>query len=208
MDLSRHLLTLEQLQSPFLSEQVFPRAGALEIEVGSGKGLFLETAAAQVPAHNFLGCEVAHKYARHAAARLARAGLTNAAVVDGDAQRLFAEYLPIGCAAGVHIYFPDPWWKKRHRKRRIMNGGFLKQVQRVLQPGGQLHFWTDVEEYFQESLQVIAASTELEGPFAQAERDPEHDLDYRTHFERRMRQHEVAVHRAWFVAPPLPEVNA
>ena len=71
-----------------------------------------------------------------------------------------------------------------------------------------MHFWTDVEEYFQESLQVIAVSTDLEGPFAEAERDPEHDLDYRTHFERRMRQHDLAVYRAWFVAASLPEVNA
>ena len=64
----------------------------------------------------------------------------------------------------VHVYFPDPWWKKRHRKRRVMNEGFLKNVERTLKPGRSLQFWTDVEEYFTTTLELIKNSTTLIGP--------------------------------------------
>ncbi len=76
-------------------------------------------------------------------------------MIHGDAQRVFAEVLPEVSVAAVHVYFPDPWWKKRHRKRRVMNERFLRDVERVLIPGGALHFWTDVEEYFQTTLELI-----------------------------------------------------
>ena len=65
-------------------------------------------------------------------------------------------------------------------------------------PGGSLHFWTDVEEYFQTTLEMIAAEVALEGPLEVAERPAEHDLDYRTHFERRMRLHDEPVYRSEF----------
>ena len=65
-------------------------------------------------------------------------------------------------------------------------------------PGGQFHFWTDVEEYFHTSLEIIEAETPFRGPFEVAELQPEHDLDYRTHFERRMRLHEEQVFRVRF----------
>ena len=195
IDLSRHLLTL---QPPLSSENLFDRQAPLEIEVGSGKGLFLLAAASARPEHNFLGIELAERYARFAAARLARANLPNARMIRGDAVRIFQEILPDQCAAAVHVYFPDPWWKKRHRKRRVMAEGFLRNVQRVLQPNGQLHFWTDVEEYFIESLQLLQNVTQLQGPMPVEESPAQHDLDYRTHFERRMRLNSLPVYRALF----------
>ena len=198
LDLSRHLRTLDQLPVPWDETAVFAQAAPLEVEVGSGKGLFLITASGERPQHNFLGCEIAHKYARLAAARLARAGRGNAAVVDGDALQLFRERLPDACAVAVHAYFPDPWWKQRHRKRRVMKSAFLADVERVLQPEGSFHFWTDVEEYFDTTVALIAKVTSLLGPVAVAERPAAHDLDFRTHFERRMRLHNEAVFRAEF----------
>jgi tRNA (guanine-N7-)-methyltransferase len=198
LDLSRHLTTVEALPQPLRFETLFSQAQPLEIEVGSGKGLFLATASGLYPDRNFLGCEIALKYARYAAAKLARRQRSNALVVHGDAERLFAELLPGGCAAAVHVYFPDPWWKKRHRRRRIMNERFVAQVERVLQPQGTLHFWTDVEEYYRATLEMIASSSSLEGPFPVVEQPAEHDLDYRTHFERRMRMHDHDVWRCEF----------
>ncbi len=103
--------------------------------------------------------------------------------------------------AAVHVYFPDPWWKARHKKRRVMNEAFLHDVERTLQPAGRLHFWTDVEEYFQATLSLIAACTRLVGPLSVAEQPAEHDLDYRTHFERRMRFHALPVYRSEFRKP-------
>ncbi len=119
-------------------------------------------------------------------------------MIHGDGLRLFHEFLGDGCARAVHVYFPDPWWKKRHRKRRVMNESFLRDVERVLQSGGKLHFWTDVEEYFQTTLDLIAAVTPLDGPIDVAEREAVHGMDYRTHFERRMRLQQLPVHRARF----------
>jgi len=201
LDLSRHLRTLDQLPAPWDEAAVFARAAPLEVEVGSGKGLFLVAASGERPQHNFLGCEIAHKYARLAAARLARAGRSHAVVVDGDALQLFRERLPDACATAVHVYFPDPWWKQRHRKRRVMKPAFLADVERVLRPEGSFHFWTDVKEYFDATVALIAEVTHLLGPLAVAERPAAHDLDFRTHFERRMRLHNEAVFRAEFRRP-------
>ncbi len=198
IDLTGHLKTVEQLPRPCTAETLFGRAAALEVEVGSGKGLFLRNAAGARPEASFLGIEVTKKYAEFAAAGLAKAGLTNAMMVNGDGLRVFQELIPDGSLAAVHVYFPDPWWKKRHRKRRVMNETFVAHVERALLPGGALHFWTDVEEYFQATLELLAAHTRLVGPIAVPEAPAEHDLAYRTHFERRMRLSSEPVYRAEF----------
>ena len=196
LDLSRHLLVFDDLPDPWDAAALFGRQAPLEVEVGSGKGLFLRTAAAARPDVDFLGIEVVAKYAQFTAASLAKRGLGNAKMLSADALRLFAERLPDASLAAVHVYFPDPWWKKRHKKRRVMRESFIRDVERVLAPGGALHFWTDVEEYFHTTLDLIAATAALEGPLDVAEQPAEHDLDYRTHFERRMRQHGEAVYRS------------
>jgi tRNA (guanine-N7-)-methyltransferase len=198
LDISRHLLEFQQLPRPWDATALFGRTAPLEIEVGTGKGLFLRNAASGHPEIDFLGIEIVHKYARFAAAGLAKAALTNARVVSGDGMRIFAELVPDSSLAAVHVYFPDPWWKKRHRKRRVMNEVFVGHVERALMPGGALHFWTDVEEYFQVTLELLAARTRLTGPISVPEAAAEHDLAYRTHFERRMRLTNEPVYRAEF----------
>ena len=198
LDLTRHLKTFDELPQPWDAARLFGREAPLEVEVGSGKGLFLQSAAAAVPEQDFLGIELSHKYARFAASRLAKRGVTNAVVVDGDAQRVFRELIPDAALAAVHIYFPDPWWKKRHHKRRLMNERFLADVARSLAPGGRLHFWTDVKEYFDATLELLARESAIAGPLEVAERPAEHDLDYRTHFERRVRLVNQPVYRSEF----------
>jgi tRNA (guanine-N7-)-methyltransferase len=198
LDLSFHLKTIDDMPRPWNASQLFPQDLPLEVEVGSGKGLFLSSAANQNPAHNFLGVEIAAKYARHAASKLAKNGCKNAVMLSVDAQRLFIEFLPDQSLVAVHVYFPDPWWKKRHHKRRVMNDRFLGEIYRTLTPGGSLHFWTDVRERYDEILELIATNTPFASPLEVAERRAEHDLDYRTHFERRMRLTEQPVYRAEF----------
>jgi tRNA (guanine-N7-)-methyltransferase len=198
LDLSRHLLTFEQLPCPWDPRAVFGRTAPLEVEVGSGKGLFLRTVAPVRPEADFLGIELARRYAEFAAAALAKRGTSNARVATADALRVFRDILPDECLAAVHVYFPDPWWKKRHRKRRVMRESFLQDVERTLLPGGTLHFWTDVEEYFHESLELLATHPLLLGPLAVPETPASGDLDFRTHFERRMRLHDMPVYRAEF----------
>jgi tRNA (guanine-N7-)-methyltransferase len=198
IDLSGHLRTFEQLPRPCTAETLFGRAAPLEVEVGSGKGLFLRNAAAAKPEAAFLGIEVAKKYAEFAAAGLAKAGLMNAMLVHGDGLRVFQELIPDSSLAAVHVYFPDPWWKKRHRRRRVMRESFLRDIERTLRPGGSLHFWTDVDEYFQTSLALLASQTTLLGPLPVSETPAEHDMAYRTHFERRVRLASETVYRSEF----------
>lgn len=202
IDLSAHYRVLTDLQPPLDPQSLFANAAPLEIEMGSGKGLFLDNASGAYPERNFLGVEVARKYSQFAAARLAKHGRTNACMIDGDGLRLFREFLPDRCAAAVHVYFPDPWWKKRHRKRRVLNASFLFDVVRVLQEEGRLHFWTDVEEYFLSTLELIAKFPLLIGPLPVPETPAAHDLDFRTHFERRTRKAGEPVYRAEFQRAP------
>lgn len=199
LDYSRHFRTLEELPQPWNPAALFGREAPLEVEVGSGKGLFLQNAALNLPEHNFLGIEVAQKYARFTAARLAKLGLENAIAVHGDGLRVFREMIPDCSLHAVHVYFPDPWWKKRHHKRRVFNEDFVTDVYRTLIDGGRLHFWTDVIEYFDAALELIASTTPFHDPLDVPEKQPEHTLDFRTHFERRTRLHQQPVFRSEFV---------
>lgn len=199
LDLSRHLVDAAKLPPKFDATALFGRAAPLEVEVGSGKGLFLIGACRAQPEHDYLGVELARKYASYAASRLAKAEITNGKVISGDALRLFREGFCDSALAAVHVYFPDPWWKARHKKRRVMNEVFLRDVERTLVSAGRLHFWTDVEEYYQTTLSLIAATVKLVGPLPVVEKQAEHDLDYHTHFERRTRKNDLPVYRAEFV---------
>jgi len=151
-----------------------------------------------VPDRNYLGNEIAKKYTRFAAYRLAKNERKNAHMLSGDGLKFFREFLPDECAVAVHVYFPDPWWKERHRRRRVIQPGFVQDIQRVLVPGGIFHFWTDVEQYFEETIGLMAEHSDLSPPVHVPEPPSEHDMDYRTHFERRMRKGEHDVFRAQF----------
>ena len=201
VDLTRHFRLVAELPRPWDPAAVFGRAAPLELEIGSGKGLFLRSAAAAHPEIDYLGVEIAKRYALHAAARLAAAGVPNAVVAAGDAAIVMDQVLPEGSVAAVHVYFPDPWWKRRHKKRRVLQDTLVRQMERLLASGGTLHFWTDVEEYFQTAQGILLRETRLEGPFDVPQRPAEDAWDYRTHFERRTRLAGKPVYRCEFRKP-------
>lgn len=197
LDYSRHLyMVKEQLEMPWDVSRYFEDPSApLEVEIGSGKGQFIHDAALANPDHNFIGTEIAHKYAAYCAARLIGAGVSNACMFSGDGLALFREHLPENSLAAVHVYFPDPWWKKRHRKRRVMQMELVRACEKCLISGGKLHFWTDVEEYFMTAMEMMAAESVLEGPF-----EPSVDETvWRTHFEKRTVVEGRPVFRSYFV---------
>ncbi len=201
VDVSKHFFPLEEATPPFQPESFFENDGPLHFEMGSGKGLFLQTMSKAHPEDNFVGIEQAQKYARFSAYRLAKADAKNAIMFQGDGLRFFTEFLGDSIAESVHVYFPDPWWKDRHRKRRVLKESFVKDVQRVLKPGCRLHFWTDVKEYYDVTLELIAEVSTLDGPHPVQPKDATHTLDYRTHFERRTRLRELPVYRAEYIKP-------
>ena len=198
LDLSGHWKDVADLVDSWQLDTLIDRSAPLEVEVGSGKGLFLERATGERPEHNFVGIEVSRKYSRFSAARLARRERHHALMLHGDAFQVFAKHIREASLHAVHVYFPDPWWKKKHHKRRIMQDSFLQEVVRTLVPGGRLHFWTDVQAYFEEALECIRAFPQLEGPFEVVEVAAAHDLDFQSHFERRTRLDNLPVYRSEF----------
>jgi len=199
ISIDRHYVELEELQTPWDPATFFDSAGDLELEIGSGKGLYLLNASGAHPERLYLGVEIAKKYARFAAYRLAKHERDNARIIRGDAMQFVHEFVPDNSVAGLHIYFPDPWWKERHRRRRVINPQMIGDIQRVLQPGGKFHFWTDVEEYSETACELITEHSDLTGPLDVPEQPAEHDMDFRTHFERRMRLNEHPVFRSQFL---------
>jgi len=200
-DFSRFYRPLEEVPKPLALAGLFGRTAPLELEIGSGKGLFLRTAAQKNPAHDFLGVEIGKKYAIFSAAGIAKANLTNAMMICGDAAAFLDEWVLPNSLHAVHVYFPDPWWKRAHKKRRILREEVVQLIERNLLPGGTLYFRTDVREYFETTLKLLAKATRLEGPHDIPENEPQHDMDYHTHFERRTRLHGEEVYRALFVKP-------
>ena len=196
LDLSHHLREVSELPAELTSQSLFGNDQPLELEIGSGKGLFMVTAATATPDHNFVGVEIVAKYAKHAAAKLVRNQCDNALMISGNAEPLLAGRIPASSLEAVHVYFPDPWWKKRHRKRRVVNETSVRHLSRCLRVGGRFHFWTDVLDYFEQTVEMIAEiAPELGVPIPEEEVEATHDLDYRTHFERRSRQNQIPVYR-------------
>jgi tRNA (guanine-N7-)-methyltransferase len=164
-------LPLEQLQ-PYLVP--FPQPGQqlefaalfandhpVELEVGFGKGSFLVAAAPLHPERNYLGIEIDRALQLYVANRIVKRQLRQVKLLCGDGARLLAEHLRPHSLAAVHVYFPDPWWKKRHQKRRVFSERFALDCARVLKPGGHLYLATDVAEYFQIMLGILAQRPEF-----------------------------------------------
>jgi tRNA (guanine-N7-)-methyltransferase len=175
---------------------IFGNAHPVEIEVGFGKGLFLLTAAQENPGTNYVGVEIERKYQLFTATRVAKRGLPNVRLAWADARTFLRDRVPAASVRAVHVYFPDPWWKKRHHKRRVFTADFARQCERVLAPGGRLHVATDVADYFAVITELLAGVGGLSPLPPPEEHEPEHDLDYPTNFERKARKQGGAVHRA------------
>lgn len=135
--------------------EVFGNDRPVEIEIGTGKGTFLLARTAARPELNFLGIEWARAYASYAADRFRRTGLENVRMLGIDAAPFFKNRIADNSIWRLHVYFPDPWPKKRHHRRRLIQPSFLNQVHRVLKPGGQFIIVTDHLDYFYQIRSVL-----------------------------------------------------
>jgi tRNA (guanine-N7-)-methyltransferase len=140
--------------------RVFGRACPVHIEIGTGKGTFLLNQAKAQPDDNFLGIEWARKYYRFSVDRIGRWGLTNVRIIRTDAAAFLADFIPDNSVECFHIYFPDPWPKKRHHKRRFICPANLEHLIRCLKTGGQLKIATDHADYFEQIKTVLTARNE------------------------------------------------
>ncbi|MBN1436932.1 MAG: tRNA (guanosine(46)-N7)-methyltransferase TrmB [Sedimentisphaerales bacterium] len=130
-------------------ESLFQRPAPLHLEVGSGKGTFLLNQAKAHPEFNYLGIEWANKFYLYSVDRMRRWQIDNVRVLRTDARDFINRYIADACIDTFHVYFPDPWPKKRHHKRRFFTPANILQVHRCLRPGGFLRAATDHADYFQ-----------------------------------------------------------
>ena len=148
-------LDVEDLDCKIDFVRIFGRTGPVHIEIGSGKGTFLVNQAKAQPDDNFLGIEWARKYYRYSVDRVGRWGLQNVRIIRTDAAVFIADFIADSSVDCYHIYFPDPWPKKRHHKRRFICPANLEQLLRCLKSSGQLKIATDHADYFEVIQEVI-----------------------------------------------------
>lgn len=187
------LLPERDLPAPLSWAAVFGDDNPVEIEIGSGKGTFLVESAVARPETNFVAIEMAGAFAAHVRDRVRRRDLRNVRVVRAEAEAFLERHVPPGSVRAIHVYFPDPWPKKRHHKRRLVTPRFAALAARALEPGGELRFVTDHDEYFQEAVSVLAETPGI-GPDTVGAGE----MDDLTNYERKYRAEGRPIHRARF----------
>lgn len=196
--LQPYLFTLPEPGQHLNLHSLFGNTQPVELEVGFGKGAFLVEVASAHPERNYLGIEIDRGLQLYVANRLAKRQLHTIKVASGDAGRLLAQHLSDSSLAAIHVYFPDPWWKKRHRKRRVFNETFAEQAARVIQPGGFLYLATDVAEYFQVMMGIMTGRPEFLPMDLGREEAAEDPSKPTTNFEKKARLEGRPVWRASF----------
>lgn len=155
-------LSLVGLEGPLDLEALFGNRQPLELEIGIGKGYFIQHAASSNPDRNYIGIEWARKYLKQALERIEKRALPNVRLVCGEAFSFIEQHLPPASLHALHIYFPDPWPKKKHHKRRLFSPEFLRLVHERLVPGGLLLIATDHLGYWEHMCEVLDNQTLLE----------------------------------------------
>ncbi len=138
---------LDAFAAPLAWSEVFGRESATEVEIGSGKGRFLLELAAAFPDRNYLAVERAAKYHKLCAQRAAKRGLENVRMLRTTAEDLLFRLLPAASVETFYVLFPDPWPKKRHHKRRLVQPAVVSALAEALVPGGRLLVKTDHPAY-------------------------------------------------------------
>jgi len=200
-DLRPWFQTLDDIESPLDWSRFYGNSHPVEIDIGCGRGLFLYNVSETNPETNYLGLEIDFKEGRRAAKRLKKVERSNARILGGDAKRALSEFIPRESVAAIHVYFPDPWWKAKHHKRRLFTAQFAQQVDHTLEPGVLLHGWTDVFDYWEfmtGHINEIGHFKELPAP---EERFPQHNMDYQTSFERKKRLAGWPIYRGLWQKP-------
>jgi tRNA (guanine-N7-)-methyltransferase len=140
-------------------DRLFPHKQPLEVELGSGDGSFLAQYASLNPHHNFLGVERLLGRLRKLDRKGLRAGLTNLRLIRIEASYAVEYLLPLESVETLHIYFPDPWPKRRHHKNRLVNARFAEAARKALEPGGSVYLRTDNADYFAQMTEVFEANS-------------------------------------------------
>lgn len=156
-----------QLDSPADFVALFGNDNPLALEIGCGIGDFMVQLAAQQSQRNFLAIDIYNKGCLKTCRRIDAAGLTNVRVMRIEARLLLERYLTMESLAAVYINCPDPWPKKRHRQRRLVNQDFLRTLLYYLRPGGELYFSTDFADYAEQVAPQLLGLSDYRSSFPQ-----------------------------------------
>jgi tRNA (guanine-N7-)-methyltransferase len=141
--------------------QIFGRQAPLIVEIGFGNGSSLADMAAANPHINYLGLEVHKPGVGHLMMLLAEKDIKNVRIYHHDAIEILEQKIPDHSLAGVHLFFPDPWQKRRHHKRRIVRPSFVELLTKKLMPGGYFHAATDWQHYAKDMLEILSTGSGL-----------------------------------------------
>lgn len=159
------------------------------IEVGFGNGESLAQMAAADPAHNYLGIEVHRPGVGRLLRRIDELGVSNLRVMRHDAIAVLDQSIGDAALAGLFLFFPDPWHKRRHHKRRILSPGFVEKLARIIAPGGLFHAATDWEQYAEQMMTVLStAGEQFRNQAGASQFVPRPEYRPLTKFERRGRR--------------------
>ncbi len=140
---------------------VFGRQASLIVEIGFGNGESLAKMAANHPENDYLGIEVHKPGVGHLLLQLDQLEINNVRIFNYDAVDILEQQIADNSLSGIHLYFPDPWPKKRHHKRRIVQSEFIALITRKLQPGGYFHAATDWQDYAEHMLTVLQKQPDI-----------------------------------------------
>lgn len=193
------VLDLKSHTPPFSWTHVFGHNGPVELEIGSGKGMFLLEASRLNPGVNYLGVERAGKWFHRCVERVLRSGRENLRLTRHDAFDLLLRWVPEHSLSAVHIYFPDPWPKKKHAKRRLFQPHLFGMIARSLRPGAPLLLASDVRPYFAEA----AGQVEELGLFDPADWPADAQDRLPTHYALKWERMGRTLNYAKFIRKPL-----
>ncbi|MDT8998970.1 tRNA (guanosine(46)-N7)-methyltransferase TrmB [Paucibacter sp. APW11] len=151
-----------QPAAPLNYEAVFGRQAPVVLEIGFGMGGATAQIAQTLADHDFIGCEVHEPGVGALLKLIGEQGIPNIRIFQHDAVEVLEQMIPKASLAGIHIFFPDPWHKKRHNKRRLIQPAFVAKLVEHLAPGGYLHCATDWQPYAEQMLEVLGAEPQLQ----------------------------------------------
>ena len=176
---------------------IFGNGNPIEVEIGSGRGRFIIKSAQDNPQVNYIGIERAYKFFHFMKERVEQAGVQNVRLLRAEADYFIWGYIPPGSVQAFHIYFPDPWPKTKHHRRRLINPDFFDLLRSRLVTGGCIHLATDFVQYFEIMVKTGRGCAGLEELYCRtidpAGADPESAA---THYERRFFIHGLPIYRA------------
>ena len=195
VDLHPFFTALDEIEGIVDWSNIFGNENPVELDIGCGRGKFLFDSSVHQPETNWLGIELDYTEGRRGARRLAKRDLANGRVIGGDAHQFLKNHVASHSVSAAHVYFPDPWWKRKHTKRRLFTDEFANLLSRIVRHQGFVHSWTDVGDYFE----VISSLMNHHPDFTPLEPAPEpagiDEDDYLTNFHRRGRKMGCTIYR-------------